>query len=113
MHGLPGVGVFAVQDPEERVNPRKQERHTESAPERAQDIQFEREEHTEPIYSQAVIPEENVFEANPSKQTEQLVSVEQVRQFSTQFLETRMLLRFDRFKLLATVRVKTKAGSGV
>jgi len=74
VHGLAGAGVFAEQDPEASVNPGRHERHAESAPDIAQDRQLESEEHTEPTCSQAVIPEENVFEANPSKQVVQLVS---------------------------------------
>lgn len=52
-------GVFAEHDPEDKLKPGKQERQTESLPEIAQERQFEREEHTEPDYSQAIIPEEN------------------------------------------------------
>jgi len=66
VHGVAEVGVSAVHDPKERVNPGKQDKHTESVPEIAQDRQSERAEHTEPTCSQAVIPERNVFEASPS-----------------------------------------------
>jgi len=66
VHALAGVGVFAEQDPEDSVNPAKHERHTESPPDIAQDRQFEKAEHTEPLCSHAFTPEENVYEANPA-----------------------------------------------
>ena len=59
VHGVPGVGVFAEHDPDDKLKPGQHERQMESLPEIAQERQFDRAEHTEPDCSQAIIPDEN------------------------------------------------------